>query len=82
MYNRLYEYVIGNELVSSNQSGFRFTITPDTYQSFDNDFEARCAFLDISNTFEKVWHNVLVYKLKQNGVAGNFLNTLTNFLKD
>ena len=52
------------------------------YQSFDNGFEVRGVFLDISQAFDKVWHKGLIYQLKQNGVAGNFLNTLANFLKD
>ena len=32
--------------------------------------------------FNKVWHQDLLYNLKQNGVLGNLLETLTNFLKD
>ena len=84
LYNRLYEYFIENELISSNQSGFKpgdscinqlLSITHDIYQSFDSGF-------DISKAFEKVLHKGLIYKLKQNGVAGNLLNTLANFLKD
>ena len=54
----------------------------EIYQSFDDGFEVRGAFLDIFNAFDKVSHNVLIYKLKQDGVAGNLLNTLTDFLKD
>ena len=44
--------------------------------------EVRSVFLDISKAFDKVWHNGLIYKLKQNGVAGDLLDTLTNFLKE
>ena len=91
MYNRLYEYFIENELISSSQSSFKpgdfcinqlLSITHDIYQSFDDGFEVRGVFLDISTTFDKVWHKGLTYKLKKNGVAGNFLNTLADFLKD
>ena len=91
MYNRLYEYLIENELISSSQSGSKpgnscinqlLSITHDIYQSFDNGFEVTGVFLDISKAFGKVWHKNIVYKLKQNGVAGNLLNTLANFLKD
>ena len=52
------------------------------YQSFDNGFKVRGVSLDISKAFYKVWHSDLIYKLKQNGVAGNLLNTLVNFLND
>ena len=38
--------------------------------------------LDISKAFNKVWHQGLLYKLKQNGILGNLLETLTDFLKD
>ena len=91
MYNRLYEYFIENELISSSQPGFKpgdscinqlLSITHDIYQSLDNGFEVRVVFLDISKAFDKVWHKGLIYKLKQNRVAGNLLNTVTDFLKD
>ena len=39
-------------------------------------------FLNISKAFDKVWHQGLLYKLKQNGISGNLLETLTEFLKD
>ena len=57
------------------------SVTHEIYHSFDNGFEVRGVFLDISKAFDKVWHNGLIYKLKQNGVAGDLLDTLTNFLK-
>ena len=38
--------------------------------------------MDISKWFDKVWHQGLLYKLKQNGISGNLLETLTDFLKD
>ena len=37
---------------------------------------------DISNTFDKVWHEGLVFKLKQNGISGNLLNVFEDFLRN
>ena len=58
------------------------SITHERYQFFDNGFEVTGVFLDICKAFDQVWHDGLIYKLKQNEVAGDLLDTLTNFLKD
>ena len=42
----------------------------------------RGLFLDISKAFNKVWCNGPIYTLKQNGVASDLLDILTNFLKE
>ena len=85
IYNSLFEYFIQNDLISPYQSGFKLgdsctnqliSITHEIYQSFDDGFEVRGVFLDISKAFDKVWHDGLIYKLKQNGVAGDLLDTL------
>ena len=39
-------------------------------------------FLDISKAFDKVWHDGLVFKLKQNGVSGSLLKLLSNYLTE
>ena len=36
-------------------------------------------FLDISEAFDKVWHKVIIFKLKQNGISGNLLELLAIF---
>ena len=86
----MYEYFIEDELISSSQSGFKpgdsiinqlLSITHNIYQSFDNGFEVMGVFLDISMTFDNVWHKGLIYKVRVRE-AGNFLNTLADFLKD
>ena len=89
IYNSLFEFFIANELISSNQSGFKpsdscinqlLSITHEIYKSFDDGYEVRGVFLDISKAFDKVWHNGLIYKLKQNRVSGNLLNLIIDFL--
>ena len=34
----------------------------------------------MSKTFDKVWHDGLLFKLKQNGIDGKLLNHLKNYL--
>ena len=52
------------------------------YESFDVGREVRSVFLDISKAFDKVWHDGIIYKLIQNGISGNLLNLLEDFLKE
>ena len=47
---------------------------------FDIGLEVRGLFLDISKAFDKVWHAGLVDKLYQNGICGDLINTLNDFL--
>ena len=39
-------------------------------------------YFDISKAFDKVWHDGIIFKLKQNGISGNLLNLLSNFLRN
>ena len=36
--------------------------------------------LDISKAFDKVWHDGLIFTLKQNGISGRLLSLLENYL--
>ena len=49
------------------------------YKSFDDGYEVRGVFLDISKAFDKVWHNGLIFKLQENGIPGNLLKVLEHF---
>ena len=39
-------------------------------------------FLDISEAFDKMWHEGIINKLKRNGISGTLLNLLTEFLRN
>ena len=92
IFNRLYNYLTANRLITKNQSGVRpgdsttnqlLYIVDETHQAFDSTecFEDRAVFLDISNAFAKAWHDGLIFKLKQNGTDSSlklFQNYLSN----
>ena len=84
---------MSNKLITENQSGFikgdstinqLLSITHMIHQSFDCDVpkEVRSVFLDISKAFDKVWHRGLLFKLKQNGIRGNLLTLIENYLSN
>ena len=84
-------FLLQNNLVSPNQSRFKsgdycinqlLSITHETFQSFDEGFEVRSVFLDISKAFDKVWHKGLIFKLSQNCISSNLLDFLSDFLSD
>ena len=71
------KYFLDNNLISPKQSGFKpgdscinqlLSITHDIFTSFDIGLGIRGVFLDISEAFDKVRHDGLIYKLKQNGI--------------
>ena len=77
LYNSMFEFFIQNNLITPNQSGFKtgdsrinqlISITHEIYKSFDDGYEVRGVFLDISKAFDKVWHQGLHYKLRQNDI--------------
>ena len=89
IYRRIFEYLIKNHLITENQSGFKpgdscinqlLSITHDIYKSLDDGSKVKGEFLDISKAFNKVWHEGLIYKLKQNGISGKLLNIIKYFL--
>ena len=54
--------------------------THQIYKSFDEGYEARGVFLDISEAFHKVWYKGLFHKFKENGVSDNLLDAVTGSL--
>ena len=86
-------YLHTNNLITKNQSGFRpgdsttnqlLYLLDEIHQAFDctKSLEVRTVFLDISKAFDKVWHDGLIFKLEQNGISGNLLKLLQNYLRN
>ena len=50
------------------------------HSSLDINLDVRSLFQDMSKTFDKVWHEGLFFKLKQNGINGKLLNLLKSYL--
>ena len=45
----------------------------------DEGYEVSGVIIDISKAFDKIWHKLLVFKLKQNGISRNLLNIFESF---
>ena len=58
------------------------SITHEIYKSFDCNpsVDVRPTFLDVSKAFDKVWSDVLIYKLKLYGVENKILNPIQIYL--
>ena len=71
IYDGMFGFFLDKGLISANQSGFKpghscinqlLSITHNIYKSFDDGYEVRSVFLDISKAFDKVWHDALIFK--------------------
>ena len=91
IFNEMFKIFNENNLISPKQSGFTpgdscinqlISITHEIYESLDALLEVKSVFLDISKAFDKVRHEGVLFKLSQNGISGNLLKLLTDFLKN
>ena len=76
VYDARLPYFIEKNLISKNQSGFKpggscvnqlLAATREICSSFDDNYEVRGVFLDISKAFDKVWHEGIIHKRKLTG---------------
>ena len=91
IFNEIFKYFSVNKLISKNQSGFQssdscinqlLSITQKLFTFFDNRIEVRTVSLDISKALDKVWHDGLIFKLKQNDISGGLLRIFSHFLSN
>ena len=85
LYNEMFNVFLEIDLISPKQSGFRpenscinqwLSIKREILSPSSIGLKVRTLFLDISKAFSRVWLAGLVYKLCQNGICGDFINTL------
>ena len=85
----MFKFFVENKPISSSRYDFKpgdscinqlLSTTHEIYGSFHESLEVRSVLLDISKTFDKVWHDDIVFKLTQNGISENLLNLLHDFL--
>ena len=93
LFNSLFAHFHDNDLFTKCQSGFMpsdlcipqlLFIVHEIQSSFDCNplVDTRAIFLDISKTFDKVWHQGLLFKLKSYGVEGRLLFLSENYLEN
>ena len=91
IFNNLYNYFNANPLITKNQSGFRpgdsttnqlLYLVNEIHEAFENpkSLEIRAVFLDMSKAFDKVWHDGLLFKLRQNGIHSGLLKLFGSYL--
>ena len=88
VFNALFNFSLQKKRFIPRKSGFipgdsyvsqLLSITHEIYQP---PTDMRGTFLDISKAFDKVWHEVLIFKLKTYGIDGKLLKLLKNYLTD
>ena len=91
IFNNLYSYFNADNLITKNQSGFRpgdsttnqhLYLVNEIHMAFESpkSLEVCAVFLDISKAFDKVWHEGLIFKLKQSSISGSLLKLFGNYL--
>ena len=87
LHDRLLKHCKENNLISEKQAAYlKGDSTPLLYivhnirKNWAANKISHGLFLDVSATFDKVWHNGLIAKLSQIGIEGNFLETIGSYL--
>ena len=91
IFTNLYNRLVRNNLITNNQFGFRpgdsvtnqlIYLVHEIFKSFDcpGNFEVRSVYLDMSKAFDKMCHEWLIFKLRQNCVRGNLLKLLVSYI--
>ena len=89
VFDVFFKYLVTNKLLSDKNSGFmpndsavnRLLVMFETiYKNFDSNQDTVFLSLDVSKAFDRVWHEGLIFKLKQLGISGNLLKWFKSYL--
>ena len=89
--NRLSYYCDKNNVIPSNQAGFKkgrstadhlVKLSTNIKQQFARRKGVLATFFDIRKAYDRVWHERLLYKIKSIGLSGYFYSYIKNFLCD
>ena len=91
VFMRLYEYCMNNGLLTWRNSAYKaydsttnqlIYLTHKIYEALDKGQDVCLVSLDASAAFDRVWHEGLIHKLKQNGIKGMMLPWLIDYLSN
>lgn len=91
VYNRLYSFLIKNNILIPHQYGFRKNFSTDyaILQLTDQIIESLAkkqhvigVFMDLSKAFDTINHYILLRKLRSYGVRGNVLSWFEDYLRN
>ena len=92
VYSSRYSHLTGNNLISDRQSGYRAGhstqlqltyLTHNIYRYLDSGRDVTAIYLDISKYFDKIWHEGLLYKCKNDFfISGSLFSWLKSYLTD
>ena len=86
---KLYEYCQANNLLTWRNSGYKpfdstinqlVLLSHKIYEALENGHDVCFVSLDASAAFDRVWHEGLLFKLRQFGIKGTFYNWIKNYL--
>ena len=91
MYNRLYKYLIENNILYSKQFGFQnghstdhavVQLVDQIIESFENNKYTLGVFIDLSKAFDTVDHSILLKKLELYGITDRNHGWLKSYLSN
>ena len=92
VYSSIYSHLTENNLLSDRQSGYRAGhstqlqltyLTHNIYRYLDSGRDVTAIYLDISKYFDKIWHEGLLYKCKNEFfISGSLFSWLKSYLTD